>query len=233
MTTTIYWHDIEDSLGHWEGLDLTVASSSTRRPPLHLLTGNNGRMKLMLNDLPLFWATSEHGYDGAWVVRNCLSASMDMSVIPMIRSAEVERHASLAPVERIKAWSRFFVSRLGESASSFLCPGHWLAQGMLPAAIRSRGEAERGPAAWHFSGGKRDDVRFPRWSLYGEDILQSGIPQPVKWHDWNDTLITLRAVDPLSGRLKWWRKKARDGSLPPILLWRISGLSSYVLVARS
>ena len=40
--------------------------------------------------------------------------------------------AALAPERRIKAWSRYFVSHLSESARHFLTPGFWLAQGLLP-----------------------------------------------------------------------------------------------------
>ncbi|MGD2181542.1 ParB/Srx family N-terminal domain-containing protein [Lusitaniella coriacea] len=32
------------------------------------------------------------------------------------------------------------------------------------------------------------------------------------------------------GRLKWWRKKAMEGSLPPILVWYLSCLDAYVIV---
>ena len=33
-----------------------------------------------------------------------------------------------------------------------------------------------------------------------------------------------------SGRVKWWRKKARDKTLPPVLLWWFSGLRAYFVL---
>ena len=229
MTKSVYWRDIQDSKGNWEGMEVTVEAPSFRRPPLHLLTGHNGRMKLMLNDLPLFWATSEWGYDGAWVIRNGVTKDMNLALIPPIRSADVERYAPLTPVERIKAWSRYFVSRVSESSSTFMSPGSWLAQGMLPDAIKSRGDAEPGPAAWQFSSGKNDYFQYPESSLSGDEIVEGTQPQSIKWLD-PGNLISLHEVDPLSARLKWWRKKAREGISPPILLWNISGLLSYLVV---
>ncbi|WP_097304517.1 hypothetical protein [Pseudomonas chlororaphis] len=233
MAEQLYWHDIEDLQGQWVGLGVTVERPASARPPLHLLTGHNGRIKLMLHDTPLFWATVAQGYCGAWLVRNPVPAQLEFLPIPPIDSAQVERHAPLEPQQRIKAWSRFFVSQLSERSADFLYPGRWLAQGMLPNPANARAVPQRGLTAWSFSSGTGSHSHLPHWSLYGEDILDNLQPETVQWIDWwqgGGKLVGLHPVDPLAGRLKWWRKKAREGSLPPILLWHVGGLASYVIV---
>lgn len=43
-------------------------------------------------------------------------------------------------------------------------------------------------------------------------------------------LLPRYAVEPQSSRLKYWRKVAREGKLPPVLIWYISGLASYIIL---
>jgi len=43
-------------------------------------------------------------------------------------------------------------------------------------------------------------------------------------------LLARYPVEQESGRVKWWRKKCREQALPPILLWFIGGLASYIIL---
>jgi len=229
MAEPLYWHDIEDTLGNWSGLGVEVQPNATDKPPLYLRTGANARIKLMHHDTPLFWATLARDHGGVWLVRNPLAEGAECRLLAPIDSATVEQHAALAPERRIKAWSRYFVSRLSDSARHFLTPGFWLAQGLLP----EPDSTARGLDNWRFS--SRDDAltHLPNWRLYGEDFLDNLQPQPLEWIDWwhgGGKLIGLHRVDAEAGRLKWWRKKAREGSLPPVLLWYVGGLASYVVI---
>ncbi|WP_426206840.1 hypothetical protein [Pseudomonas sp. TWP3-1] len=224
-----FWRDLEDLAGHWAGLSIDVNRPRQGKPALHLLSGNNDRLKLMLNDTPLLWATIATSYYGAWLVRNPQLIQSEMPTVPAIDSADVERHLQLPPEQRIKVWSRYFIKRLTEHQPDFLYPGHWVARPMLPTpARRKRGE---GVSAWYFSTPQDASSHLPTWSLHGDGILDNLQPEKVKWLDWSlGQLIGLHTVDPLAGRMKWWRKKAREGSLPPILLWYVGGMCSYVII---
>ena len=229
MAEQLYWRDIEDSQGRWSGLGVEVEHPPAGRPVLHLRSGSNARFKLMRDDTPLFWATLATDHGGVWLVRNPAPDAPDCRLIAPIDSPTVEQHAQLAPELRIKAWSRYFVARLGEGNAHFLTPGHWLAQGLLP-------DASAPPLSldgWRFTSVVDPLSPLPRWYLYGEDFLDNLQPQTLEWIDWwhgGGKLVGLHPVDPLAGRLKWWRKKAREGSLPPILLWYVGGLASYVVI---
>ncbi|TMU79490.1 hypothetical protein FGA82_13210 [Pseudomonas fluorescens] len=224
-----YWRDLKDLEDKWAGLSVEVKRTTSNKPPLHLQSGNNGRMKLMLNDITLFWGTIATSYYGAWLVRKPQSIQLESSPVPAIDSADVQEHFDLPPDERIRNWCRYFISKLMEHQADFLYPGHWVARPLLPTAARyTYGEGVRG---WYFSTPTEASSHLPRWYARGEGILDNVNPQTVHWLDWDlGHLIGLHTVDPLSGRMKWWRKKAREGSLPPILLWYVGGLCSYVII---
>ncbi|WP_409297762.1 hypothetical protein [Pseudomonas sp. KCJK8993] len=229
MAEQLYWHDIEDTLGHWSGLGVEIEPGVTDKPPLYLRTGENARFKLMHHDTPLFWATIAWDHGGVWLVRKPLAEGAECRLLAPIDSPTVEQHAALAPERRIKAWSRYFVSRLGASARHFLTPGYWLAQGLV-AEPSSTGN---GLDKWRFTSRVDPLTHVPSWFLYGEDFLDNLQPQTLEWIDWwhgGGKLIGLHRVDPQAGRLKWWRKKAREGSLPPVLLWYVGGLASYLVI---
>lgn len=48
---------------------------------------------------------------------------------------------------------------------------------------------------------------------------------------WGGNLLLGRyPINTDAGRLKWWRKKCREGVLPPVLVWYIAGLASFVIL---
>ena len=50
MKQAFFWRDLENFQGDWAGLLVEVPRAYSSRPAVHLLTGNNARMKLMFND---------------------------------------------------------------------------------------------------------------------------------------------------------------------------------------
>lgn len=231
MTAQLYWRDIESRQGRWVGLGVQVEGEA-RKPELHLLTGNNWRMQLMLGATPLFWATMAGYCDGVWLIRNAQAAEA-LQLLPSISSAEVEQHQALAPDVRLKAWSRHFVSQLHRLQTDFFYPGYWIARGLLPDPDNIRGIERNGVSAWSFASIDDTSSHLPGWRLRGRALADDLAVEPVHWINWwshDSNLLRLRRVDPTAGRLKWWRKKAREGSLPPILLWFVGGLSAYVVL---
>ncbi|MDH8458054.1 ParB/Srx family N-terminal domain-containing protein, partial [Klebsiella pneumoniae] len=71
------------------------------------------------------------------------------------------------------------------------------------------------------------------WTLYGEDFPDLVNPDKVRLVDWwwgGSLLLGRYPIQPDAGRLKWWRKKCREGALPPVLVWYIAGLGSFVIL---
>ena len=233
----IFWRDIEDLAGNWSGLGVDVKRPCAAKPPLRLLSGDNLRMQLVLGDQTLLWGTLSRCFYGVWLIRNTLLEQLPLTLVEAIDSPTVEQHAQLAPALRLKAWSRFFIDQLRHQQPDFLYPGYWLVRGLWyqPLKLIQRQWAQE--QHWNFVGGQDALSHLPEWSIRGDNLLSNQEPGAPRWvalGEAGGAVVGLHAVDRfsgrLTGRLKWWRKKAREGSLPPILLWYVSGLNAYLIL---
>ena len=138
---------------------------------------------------------------------------------------------------RYKAWSRYFVEALRASPGSCLEAGRWLLRLSLAEQApawqppQSHDSRERVLERWRYRSVGRDAL-LPDWRFYSlEKVLDDDW---VQWLDWwgrdNDALIALRRVEDDEGRVKWWRKKAREGELPPVLALRLNCLDACVIL---
>lgn len=104
------------------------------------------------------------------------------------------------------SWAHHFAAALIASADGPLHAGRWAIGGE---AVRLR------PAG--------------RWA----DLLLPGTEGYIDWFAGNGAglVLPLRPLAPPSqGRVKAYRKQVREGILPPVLLWWISGLDCYVVL---
>ncbi|WEK08451.1 MAG: hypothetical protein P0Y51_25395 [Candidatus Pseudomonas colombiensis] len=228
---SLHWHDLKDLQGQWAGLGFQV-EGAVARPALHVQAYRNGRIRLMLGSSPLFWATLARNCSGWWLVKNPHGWEQGR-LLPGLNAADVQRHAQLAPEQRLQAWSRFFVRQLSEHLGDFFYPGFWLARALPPVGSNRQVIERNGLSAWSFRPIRDAHHHLPGYGLEGANFLDTQQPGSVQWLNWVPSglkLITLHPVDPVAGRLKWWRKTAREGCLPPILLWFVASLDSYVVI---
>jgi hypothetical protein len=75
-------------------------------------------------------------------------------------------------------------------------------------------------------------ARLPEWSF--NSLADDLAAAPVHWIDWwggsDSNLLPLREVRDDDGRVKWWRKMAREGCLPPVLALFLRCLDSSVII---
>jgi hypothetical protein len=198
------------------GLRLDIEETS--QPTLRLETTRHRRMRLSADGEPLFWARIQPGYAGVWIVR---AKEKQLMTARPIRADEARDGRSM------EAWTRWFAKEL-QSGTSPLYKGEWRMSSMRQAepsmrdSLRSRvldiyfsnaEEGAPGPAYGALEAMSTPRVHFENWMGGGADVLPLRDPSPED-----------------SGRIKSWRKHARDGTLPPILLWWISGLDSHVVL---
>lgn len=199
------------------GLCLDVETS---KPSLRLETAHSMRMRMTADGEPLFWARMDRQWAGVWVVR---AKARQLSVARPIRAAEARDGRSM------EAWMRWFATEL-QSGMSPLSKGEWRMSSMRQGERSIWDSGRAGPKVLdvYFSNGEEGcpgpaygaldamntpNVHFEDWMMGGADILPLRDPSPED-----------------SGRIKSWRKHARDGTLPPVLLWRISALDSHVVL---
>jgi len=64
-----------------------------------------------------------------------------------------------------------------------------------------------------------------------EDLHEQREPFYFRWDNGPHDILLTRELSPADdGRVKMWRKRAREGSLPPLLVWWCSGLFAHVLL---
>lgn len=222
-----FWKDLKTDAGEWLGLALECRSgSSGSRPALRLEAGHNGRIRLVQQDpeqtapVTRFWATVLNDWYGVHWLRSDAAAAAPVPP-SALDSAAIERLAALPSGQRLAAWSRVFADAVAQGPASFLHAGLWVFMGMRPQAARWDFASQKLPrfgASWH--------IEKPRGNLCTE---------PVVFIDWfvgrtHEVLCLHDLPGPDDGRVKWWRKKSREGTLPPVLLWYLGCLQCYVIV---
>ncbi|MBV1949955.1 hypothetical protein [Streptomyces sp. BV129] len=131
------------------------------------------------------------------------------SFVPPLR-ADVGRALAGSP----QRWAHRFARYLGDSADSPLHEGRWLLSPKSPLLH------------WRHAGTSHAE--------YWSSMLVEGHPDGyIDWfvHSGSFEVLPLRPVPgPDDSRVKAYRKQARDGTLPPVLLWWVSGLDCHLIL---
>ena len=228
-----WWKDLHDRNQAWLGLALHSQRPLTS-PILEMHSGHHGRMALSLRGVPLFWASMLKDHSGLWLVFNTEHPE-PQAVFPPITSPALESILRTGPEAWIGEWCRYFARYLLTADVPLLPAGRWLLRPMLPAVPTAPYALQRQPALkdWRFHAPAQSGNIGFSWSLFAEDIPDLTAPVRVVQVDWwwNGTPLLARyAIQPDAGRLKWWRKKSREGTLPPVLVRFFAGLGSFVIL---
>ncbi|MFF2773995.1 hypothetical protein ACFVU3_03730 [Streptomyces sp. NPDC058052] len=182
--------------GTWSGLDLDVRDRP--RPGLCVLTAGR-RLLLAQGERPVLFAVVGEHLQGVDFWRT----DAYRSFVPPLR-ADLVRALAGSP----ERWAHRFAGWLGETSDGPLHEGRWLLTG--DPLIRRHRPVGVSPAA------------------YWTEMLVEGHPDGwLEWfvHNCGWELLPLRPMPAADdGRVKAYRKRARDGTLPPVLTWWVSGL---------
>jgi hypothetical protein len=206
--TTLHWRDIPANTpaSRWRGLDLTVTSTT---PALGARWSAPQCMSLASRERTFLWLRPTDDFYELGVVR--APDSRSPSVVPPVPFAVARRVAALDPAQRCASWARWFAERLRRSPRTPLSPGRWR---LSPTALDGRCVDHALPAS---------AVR---------DALAQGRFHVLDW-DHGQRVPPLLLRDPsaaTSGRVKAYRKLAREGTLPPVLLLWFSGAATPVVL---
>jgi len=209
-----FWKDILDDSNKWAHLEITV--SETPKSRYHIQAGGRKRFKLTNDSETIFWGCIDYDYYGVWFLRNEHFWETDKMFIPPITSANIEESIMKNVNQDTSYWSKFFTKSLSESKSCFLNDGVWKI---------SEAKLKRDP--------REKSDRFEKWKV--NDLTETYEKEKLSYIDWglcgNSTIIPIKKA-PLEtdGRLKWWKKKVRENTCPPILTWYVNSLDAFVLI---
>ncbi|AYH05572.1 hypothetical protein [Pectobacterium parmentieri] len=229
-----WWKDLLDRNNVWQGLELIVQGQAPSKQNIEMLSGHHGRMSLQVRGEALFWASMLKDHSGVWLVFNADHPDQQGLLSP-VTSHEVEAVKKQGEQAWVSEWCRYFARQLVRTPEPLLPERRWLLRPMTsvarsaPYTVKQTATVEN----WHFHSPARTGNIGCDWALYGEDFPDLANPQKVSLVDWwwgGNLLLGRYAVKTETGRLKWWRKKCREGTLPPVLVWYVAGLASFVIL---
>ncbi|GAA2286446.1 hypothetical protein GCM10010415_66210 [Streptomyces atrovirens] len=194
--------DVTRDDGTWVGLSLDVRD---RRQPELCVFSTGPRLLISQLSRPVLLAVVEEPLQGVDFWRT----DEYRSFVPPLR-ADVGRALSGSP----QRWAHRFARYLIDSPGSPLHEGRWLLSCESP---------------------------LPRWrhaatshAEYWSSMLVEGHPDGyIDWflHSTSFEVLPLRPMPgPGDSRVKAYRKQVREGTLPPVLLWRVSGLDCHLIL---
>ena len=212
-------------------LDVPREGAWAQRPSLHFEAVPGYRLRVSSGGHPLLWVRIDEYWDRCGFLRG--PAEMPWR-LPALLAPEVREvtHAPGSP-DWWEAWMWRLGRALARPEHPLLYAGRWCLRPVQ--AIRAL-QAERYPIStmeWSFSQlpfaphsleGVTRSERFwvEDWDVYGppsETSMQQG------------ALVPLRAPSSeADGRVKSWRKRARDGTLPPALLLYVDLLGKWLVL---
>ncbi|MET7834820.1 hypothetical protein ABZS44_18585 [Micromonospora sediminicola] len=192
------------------GLGVSLTATTPARPGLRVEAAGGGRLLIRQAERIVLLARQGARHHGVRYART----GDYRSPLPPITAAAARRVRETSPdaAARAMRWTHRFADWLGAAEQDGpLHRGRWtLAAGMPDWSVAThwdrltRVDPDRGHVTWFGYGDPDDDLR---------DVLP------------------LRRLAPAGhGRVRAWRRQARAGVLPPVLLWWVSGLQTLVLL---
>lgn len=183
-----------------------------RRPALRIEHAVGRHLRVVCEGRVLFWARVKSWYEGVWLLASQQSGRPALPC-PPIGMDEV-RAVKAAPGSEAwrEAWARHFALALTSSPAGLFHPGDWEiadSETKLRDPRRSVADAH-GLIDVHGVPG----AVFESWQLNGSNAT-------IPLRPWSNEDAS---------RVKALRKLARAGTLPPLLLWFVSGLDMHLLL---
>lgn len=214
-----------DGSGAWMGLDLMVERGDLGRgAPVFRVCAGNRRIRIECAGEPVLWSHEHAWRYGVWVLLGRRSRSwrvVSPTTRPVIASVEAPPHTEAW----WRAWARWFARELVASSNTPLSAGRWA----ITAARASGAKSPPTPAA-------QPGWAYPHHTLACVEEVRTCLDaEPLGWKSWflngSGVLLRSRLTAPAdAARPRAFRKRVRDGTLPPVLVMFVSGLDMYVLL---
>lgn len=212
-----YFTEQFDDKNNWQFTKITVPHKIM--PFYQVLTGGENRRFIFTTPQhKLHWGVAEPYAHGVKVIRNPAKFSHEIMPIAPITSQDIENFKQISPTNAYQYWANFFAKALIQSPTTMLGQGNWKVFIKLPFKIFPKNYVEK-DKYHHFNQSIQlfNDAIFTHL-LWGMSAAA-------------DNLLVLKGLPyEESGRVKWWRKKIRENTCPPLLLWYQNHLQAYVLM---
>lgn len=188
-----------------EPIGVRFHAVGTARLGLMVSASASRKLRVAIHQVPALWArVSDDNYCYELLRAPGLGAP---AILPPLRADLVREHAHVA--HSALAWAKTYAGLLRESLASPLCDREW-----------------------YLGSPRAGRARFELPAPVVHQVVEQRPNGEVHW-DMGDILypISLRDMSaPDDGRVKLWRKHAKVATLPPALLFWVSGLDCYLVL---
>jgi hypothetical protein len=211
--------ELRDRLGSDTGLALE--GELARERPRIEIQARWRSLRVSLNDVALLWAHADvHGFD--WIP----ASEPAPHALPPIDAADARSMAAKSEAPPL-AWARRLAEPLAYLLLSRRTPVAWLATAVEERSQGPEGTRSARELRWVHRP-RSETVPFEPGGVEWDGVPGPLLPWPLI-HD--DCVLPLRSWPAAThGRVSAFRKLARDGALPPVVLLWVSGLQSWLLL---
>jgi hypothetical protein len=198
-------------------LDVPAEMQWRQRPQLHAEAARPYLLRMAFRGQPLLWLRVDIYWDGCAVLRG---PSTLEGAFPRITAGVARRMGEPGTATWWTQWLRWWLQCLQQPESPLLHAGRWCLRPLQTVPTAQAGERLDPPHAL--------DAALKHQSFWTEDWRGHGL------HGLNmssGSVLALRAPSHEDdGRVKAFRKQARDGTLPPVLLFYFSLVNKWLVV---
>lgn len=224
----MHWNDLDE--GTWEGITVRLTADDVARvPSWRVDVAYPSGVRISAGDAVRWWGLQQRWWSGVGLLRGAAMGADD-AVVRAITADDL-RAVDAVPgtVAWWRHWSRWFVREMVASGRSPLRPGLWWLTPVIARDVGSltvtgtRQVRDALPSRW---APMRRMIERAEGDLWTDDLLDES------WGiNGSYTVLPMRrASPPDSGRVKSWRKRAREGVLPPVLVHYVAALTSFALL---
>ena len=190
---------------------------------LKLHTPDGISLSLTCRDEPVFWSFHSQDLYDVYLVRSYAESWQAYQPVGHIGSRVNEHIARQPAAEQGLLWNKYFIEQLATHNAGLLGIGEWHFD-YRPAQTLP----QRWGKCWHDTalGRPETDENYAQWLFSGSrfDALDNN------FYTQAERFIALKTHHAEDGRLKYWRKRARQNQLPPVLVYELTALSSRWLI---
>lgn len=214
MSSLLHIHGAHTPAGDLPGVCFTLRRAVPAAAPRLVVQASDGCLVLSVDGRDHLFARVHPHLQGVHIG---VAPTPELGALPPIRVDTIRAVESASRDHEPFAWARWFARAVAEA--NLFAPGDYA----ITEALDGTDASGRG------------DVGAAPSSLVSLDPVAPCLDAPrVSWLDWfGDDRDVLRLRQPSAvdaARVRAWRRRACDGTLPPVLLWFVAGLDTCVLL---
>lgn len=204
---------IESDSGEFLGYSLEI--NDERESVLRVVSYPGFKCKTQIKTQNVIYSNITSDYWGSWSLINKLSD--EIQILPFIKSSDIEQF-QLSGLDYRNYWLSYFRKIIETSPIKFTPNGSWKMQ-FSESLNRDWKYLNNTVGQTDLKGHQQLDEVYDSENPKYSDFEIDNIPIAIKQTPFKD-----------SGRIKFWRKKIKEESLPPIILIHLSQLSNSIII---